>query len=53
MRKFPNWNDLPDEKKIVAIKMELELATHMATTKDDLIDMLRFLWERFEVQEVE
>lgn len=52
MRKFPNWNDLPDEKKIIAVKTELELVTHMATTKEDLLDMIKFLWNQFEVEEV-
>lgn len=51
-RKYQNWAELPDEKKIIAIKRELELDTHNATTKDDLIDMLQFLWDQFELQEV-
>lgn len=40
-----NWESMTDEQKATAIKRELELDTHNGTTKDDLLNMLRWLYE--------
>ena len=40
-----NWESMTDEQKARAIKRELELETHNGTTKDDLLNMLRWLCE--------
>ena len=40
-----NWESMTDEQKATAIKRELELDTHNGTTKDDLLNMLRWLCE--------
>lgn len=43
-----DWVNATDEQKINAVKHELSLITHMGTTKDDLLNMLKWLWEKFE-----
>lgn len=44
--KYPkeNWNELSDAQKMFGIKKELDLETHNATTKDDLLMMLEWLY---------
>lgn len=44
-----NWEAMTEEQKIEAVQRELGLITHMGTTKDDLLNMLRWLWDKFEV----
>ena len=43
--KYPNWNELSREKKQKAVEHELSLVTHNGTTKDDLVNIMRFLAE--------
>ena len=40
-----NWESMTDEQKEKAIRREIELETHNGTTKDDLLNMLRWLCE--------
>lgn len=53
--KYPKdqWLSKPDDIKIMTIKDELELVTHNGTTKDDLLMMLGWLFDQFEVTETE
>ena len=37
-----NWKTMTDEKKDMAIRDELTLSTHMGTTKDDFIEIMRY-----------
>lgn len=49
-----NWEAMTEQQKIKACQQEIELDTHNGTTKDDLLNMLRWLWDKFEiVKEVE
>ena len=41
--KYPFWNEYDDERKWSAIEREIELETHNATTKDDLLNMMFFM----------
>jgi hypothetical protein len=41
-----NWKTMPDELKDKAIVTELTLATHMGTTKDDFIEVMRYQSEK-------
>lgn len=45
-----DWDKMTEEQKIRAVQREMELVTHMGTTKDDLLNMLRWLWDKFEVE---
>jgi NTP pyrophosphatase (non-canonical NTP hydrolase) len=40
-----NWDKMNDTQKASAIRKEMELDTHNGTTKDDLLNMLRWLVE--------
>jgi hypothetical protein len=46
-----NWENMTEGQKIRAVQQEISLVTHNATTKDDLLNMLRWLWDKFEVEE--
>jgi hypothetical protein len=46
--KYP-WSKMTETQKILAITEEMELDTHNGTTKEDLLNMVRWLWEKFEV----
>lgn len=48
-----NWNNMTEQQKIRATEHEIRLVTHNGTTKEDLINILRWLWDKFEVEEVE
>ena len=48
-----NWDKMTEQQKINAAQMELDLETHNGTTKDDLLNILRWLWDKFEVVEVD
>lgn len=48
-----DWDTLTESQKVKAVDIELKKATRNATTKDDLVNMLRWLWDKFEVQSVE
>jgi len=44
-----NWDKMTEQQKIKACQEEIRLATHNGTTKDDLLNILRWLWDKFEV----
>lgn len=46
-----NWDKLNNTQKIKAIDHELSIVTHNGTTKDDLLNMVRYLREQFEIEE--
>ena len=37
------WENMTDDDKCAAVHEELRLKTHMGTTKDDLLEIVRFL----------
>ena len=45
-----NWENFTERQKIKAVQEEINLVTHNGTTKDDLLNMLRWLWDKFEVE---
>lgn len=47
------FENLTEEEKIAAVEKELTLKTHMGVTKKTLVEMLRWLWGKFEVTETE
>jgi hypothetical protein len=48
-----NWSAMTEQQKIKACQEEIDLITHNGTTKDDLLNILRWLWDKFEVVLVE
>ena len=48
-----NWDKMTEQQKIKAVQHEIDLETHNGTTKDDLLNILRWLWDKFEVVEVD
>jgi hypothetical protein len=44
-----DWNKMTEQQKIKAVQEEIDLETHNGTTKDDLINILRWLWDKFEI----
>jgi len=48
-----NWESMSEQQKTKATQHEIDLVTHNATTKDDLLNILRWLWNKFEVVEAE
>lgn len=44
-----NWEKLTEQQKIKAAQTEVWHVTHNGTTKDDLINILRWLWDKFEI----
>lgn len=40
------WENAPDETKYKTISEELKLFTHIGTTKDDLLMMLKWIFQR-------
>jgi len=48
-----NWEVMTEQQKIMAVQEELKLITRNATTKDDLVNMLRWIWDKFDVEKVE
>ena len=45
-----NWEEMTETQKIKAIKQEVELDTHNGTTKEDLVNMVKYMFEQFEIQ---
>jgi len=41
--KYPNWDAYTDEQKDWAVAEELRLETHNGTTKEDLLNIIRYL----------
>jgi hypothetical protein len=48
-----NWDEMDEQQKIKACQEEISLITHMGTTKNDLLNILRWLWNKFEIAEEE
>jgi hypothetical protein len=48
-----NWDIMTEQQKIKAVQKEIDLVTHIATTKSDLLNMLRWLWDKFEVVDID
>jgi hypothetical protein len=44
-----DWDKLTESQKVKAVESELKLVIRNATTKDDLVNMLRWLWDKFEI----
>ena len=49
--KYNNWNEMSDAQKYEVFKKEADLETHNATTKDDLVNIVKWLWNRFDYEE--
>ena len=47
------WDKMTEQQKIKACQEEIRLATHNGATKDDLLNILRWLWDKFEIVEDE
>lgn len=47
-----NWDKMTEQQKIKAVQHEIDLETRNGTTKDDLLNIIRWLWDKFEVVEV-
>lgn len=45
-----HWEKMTEQDKIQAVAQEMGLVTHMWITKDDLVNMLRWLWDKFEIE---
>lgn len=45
-----NWDKMTETQKIKAIQEEVELETHNGTTKDDLLNMVKFMFDQFEIE---
>ena len=43
------WETMTEQQKIKATQQEIWFCTHNGTTKDDLLNILRWLWDKFEV----
>ncbi|SPF51176.1 hypothetical protein SBF1_50060 [Candidatus Desulfosporosinus infrequens] len=51
--KYPNWDELEEYQKIKVVQNELDLVTHNGTTKDDLLNIIVWLWAKFEIEQKE
>lgn len=51
MSKIINWDKMTATEKMKAIEEELGLITHMGTTKDALIEAMRYLYDQFKQYE--
>lgn len=49
--KYDNWDNMSETSKIRAIQHEIKLETHNGTTKDDLLLLLKWLFDQFDVVE--
>ena len=47
-----NWEIMNNDNKWAAVAEELKLKTHMGTTKDDLVELMKFLAEQNQIDEV-
>ena len=47
------WDKMTETQKVKAVQHELDLETHNGTTKDDLLNILRWLWDKFEVVDID
>ena len=48
--KYSNWDYYDEPKKIRVVEHELSLITHNGTTKDDLLNIIKWLWDKFEIE---
>ena len=47
-----NSNDFTDDEKAIAIHQVVNMATHNAIKKDDMLAVIKFLWDKlYEIQE--
>jgi hypothetical protein len=46
-----DWQNMTESQRVKAIESEMKKVTRNATTKDDLVNMLRWLWDKFEVED--
>lgn len=46
-----DWERMTEEQKIKATQHEVTLETHNGTTKDDMINIIKWLWDKFYVVE--
>lgn len=47
-----NSNAFTDEQKAIAIHQVVNMATHNAIKKDDMLEVIRFLWDKlYEIEE--
>lgn len=46
-----DWNRMTPDNKWTAIERELEMVTHNGITKDDLMEMISFLYGHYRIQE--
>ena len=51
--KYQKWDELDEYQKIKAVQDELDLVTHNGTTKDDLLNIIKWLWSKFEIEQKE
>ena len=45
-----NWSEMNEEQKLKAFRDEAELETHNGTTKEDLVNILKFVWDNCELE---
>ncbi|WP_054692438.1 hypothetical protein [Syntrophomonas palmitatica] len=38
-----NWTEMTEDQKMAAVKEEMSLVTHNGTTKEDFVEIMRFL----------
>jgi acyl carrier protein len=48
-----NWDEMNEQQKLKAFKEEAELVTHNGTTKQDLVNILKFVWHNCEIESSE
>lgn len=48
--KYPSWDEYTESQKIRAVEREISLVTHNGTTKDDLLNIVKWLWDKFEAE---
>jgi len=47
-----NSNNFTDDEKAIAIHQVVNMATHNAIKKDDMLAVIKFLWDKlYEIQE--
>lgn len=49
--KYDNWETMSETAKVKAVQHELSLETHNGTTKGDLLLMLKWIFDQFDVVE--
>lgn len=44
-----DWANMTEQQKIKATQQEVYLETHNGTTKEDLLNIVKWLWDKFDV----